>query len=92
MRTGHRHLPAGAGALSKTIPTGPDAVLGGCVFDPSFIPFLPFAIEPRVYPNFAGSGSASRRGSLNTDDSIEGVTHERGKISQGLGKFSHERS
>lgn len=46
--------PAEAG-FSQTTPTGSDASLAGPVFDPSFIPFLPFAIEPKVYPKFAGS-------------------------------------
>ena len=62
--------------------------LGGSADCASFIiPFWPFEIIP-----FAGSSSASWWGSLDTDHSIAGVTHERGKISQGLGKFSHERS
>lgn len=71
MRTGHFHSPAEAGVLSQTGQVGPDAVLGGCVFDPSFIPFLPFAIEPRVFPRFApdrglvagadGHGSSERK-------------------------------
>jgi hypothetical protein len=93
MRTGHFHSPAEAGALSQTGQVGPDAVLAGGVFDPLDVPFLLLPGElPVAYPNFSGSGSACRGSSFDTHDSIEGVVHERGKISQGLGKFSHERS
>lgn len=56
MRTGLNRSPAGAGAVSQTNPVGPDAVLGGCVFDPRDIPFLPLWPDlPAVFPRFESS-------------------------------------
>jgi hypothetical protein len=80
MRRGNSNSPAEAGSL-QTNPVVSNPLLGGGVFDPSDIPFLPFS----------GPGFASRNGSFNAHESIEGVTHERGKFTQGLGNLSHAR-
>jgi hypothetical protein len=87
---GNFHSPAEAGSVSQTTQAGSNAVLGGSVFDPFDIPFLPlWPALPTVYPNFSGPGFAYRGNSFDAHDSIEGVVHERGKISQGLGKISY---
>lgn len=78
---GNRHSPAEAG-FSQTNQAGSDAVLGGCVFDPSDIPFLPFAVEPRVFPRFAGSSGlvAPADGHSSSERKIGNVRKHVGEI------------
>lgn len=60
MQTGLNRSPAEAGSTSGKAPTGSNAALGGCVFDPRDIPFLPLWPEfPAVFPRFAAQDGVS---------------------------------
>jgi hypothetical protein len=63
---GNFRSPAEAGPHSERGRVGPDAVLGGSVFDPFDVPFLLPAELPVVYPKFAGSTGSVARGDGHT--------------------------